>query len=203
MQKYEPRGYRYELFGEIASMRESFSQFAAGLGVAALLVYLVMVAQFRSFLLPMATILAVPLGLVGVIAALWLSGTNLGIPAFMGLILMVGMVVQYSVLLVDFAARLQRDGLSAAEAAREAARERLRPVLMTASTTVLALLPLALGMGRGSEANAPLARAMLGAVIGGGLMTLVVVPALYTFFGARLTPAVAAVGSPAESGGDQ
>ena len=203
MQKYEPRGYRYELFGEIASMRESFQQFAAGLAVAALLVYLVMVAQFRSFLLPLATILAVPLGLVGVIAALWLSGTNLGIPAFMGLILMVGMVVQYSVLLVDFAARLQRDGLSAAEAAKEAARERLRPVLMTASTTVLALLPLALGMGRGSEANAPLARAMLGAVIGGGLMTLVVVPALYTFFGSRLKPAVAAVDGLDESEGDR
>ena len=188
MAEYEPRGYRYELYGEIASMRASFAQFAAGLGIAALLVYLVMVAQFRSFLVPLATMLAVPLGLVGVFGVLWLTGTNLGIPAFMGLILMVGMVVQYSVLLVDFAVRRQREGADAHTAARDAARERIRPVLMTASTTALALLPMAIGIGRGAEANAPLARAMLGAVLGGCALTLLVLPALYTFFGARLRP---------------
>ena len=183
---FESRGYRYEFYGEVASMRDSFRQLLFGFLTAAILVYLVMVAQLRSFLLPLVIMGAVPLGLIGVVVALWLTGTNFGIPALMGLILMVGIVVQYSVLLVDFAVRLQRDGVEIGEAVREAARQRLRPVLMTASTTALALLPLALGWVPGSESNVPLARAMLGAVIGGSVLALIVVPALYVIVGNRL-----------------
>jgi multidrug efflux pump subunit AcrB len=186
MAKYEPRGYRYEFHGEVASMRASFGQFVWGLVTAAILVYLVLVAQLRSFLLPAIIIGTVPLGLIGVIAALWLTGTNFGIPAFMGVILMVGIVVQYSILLVDFAVRRQREGIELREAVQEAAQQRLHPVLMTASTTAVALLPLALGLQRGGESNVPLARTMLGAVVGGTLLALLVVPALYTVVGRRL-----------------
>lgn len=186
MEPYEARGYRYEFHGEVKSLRDSFGQFLTGVLTAAILVYLVMVAQLRSFLLPVVILGTVPLGVIGVVTALLLTGTNFGIPAFMGVILMIGIVVQYSILLVDFAVRRQREGVPVREAVAEAAEQRLRPVLMTAATTAVALLPLALGLQRGSEANVPLARTMLGAVTGGALLALVVVPALYTAVGHRL-----------------
>ena len=181
-------GYTWEVKGEVTSMRESFGQFGTGLVVAAILVFLVLVAQLRSFLLPLVIYLAVPMGLVGVVAVLWLTGTNLSIPSFMGLILMVGLVVEYSILLVDFAAARQREGMSLEEAVLDAARVRLRPLLMTSLTTVLALLPMAIGLGQGGEANVPLARAIIGAVLGGTLLTLFVVPALYGILGRFVRP---------------
>ena len=181
--EYGKKGYRVEMAGEIKSMRESFDQFSQGLLIAAILVYLVMVAQFRSFLVPLSILLTVPLGLIGVVAALWLTGTHLSIPAFMGLILMVGIVVQYSILIVDFAVRRQRKGASVNEAILDAAQSRLRPVLMTSLTTCLALVPMAIGFQRGGEANIPLARAIIGAVVGGTILSLLVVPALYSVIG--------------------
>ncbi|MDP6929498.1 MAG: efflux RND transporter permease subunit, partial [Planctomycetota bacterium] len=153
-----------------------------------ILVYLVMVAQFRSFLLPLVILLTVPLGLIGVVPVLWLTGTSVSVPAFMGLILMVGIVVQYSILVVEFAARLQRQGTPMHEAILAAARDRLRPVLMTSLTTCFALIPMAIGMGRGSEANIPLARAIIGAVIGGMLLSLLVVPSIYSILGRWVKP---------------
>ncbi len=186
LSKYGGKGYGYTLRGEIASMNDSFAQFRTGLVIASVLVYLVMVAQFRSFFLPLVIMLTVPLGLIGVIAALLITGTNFGIPAFMGVILMVGMVVAYSVLLVDFALRRQREGASVKEAIQDAARDRLRPVMMTSLTTAAALVPMAIGIGEGAEANAPLARVILGAVLGGSVLALVVVPALYAAFGSFL-----------------
>ena len=176
-------GYTWSLEGEVAAMRESFAQFGTGLGVAAILVFLVLVAQLRSFLLPIVIYLAVPMGLVGVVALLWITNTYLSIPAFMGLILMVGLVVEYAILLVDFAATRQRAGAPLEEAILEATRVRLRPLLMASSTTVLALLPMAIGMGQGGEGNIPLARAIIGAVLGGTVLTLIVVPALYSILG--------------------
>jgi len=183
MDEYEGRGYRYAVRGEVQSMNESFSQFGTGLAVAAILVFLVLVAQLRSFLLPVVIFLAVPMGLIGVVLMLWLTGTYLSIPSFMGLILMVGLVVEYSILLVDYAARRQREGAELEDAVLEAARHRLRPLLMASLTTVLALLPMAIGFGRGGEANIPLARAIIGAVLGGTFLTLFVVPALYGILG--------------------
>jgi multidrug efflux pump subunit AcrB len=164
-------------------MTESFGQFGTGLIVAAILVFLVLVAQLRSFVLPIVIYLAVPMGLVGVVGLLWVTGTHLSIPSFMGLILMVGLVVEYAILLVDFAASRQREGMPLEEAILEAARVRLRPLLMASSTTVLALLPMAIGLGQGGEGNVPLARAIIGAVLGGALLTLFVVPALYSILG--------------------
>jgi multidrug efflux pump subunit AcrB len=183
MDKYGGRGYRYAVRGEVQSMNESFEQFGTGLVVAALLVFLVLVAQLRSFLLPIVIFLAVPMGLIGVVSLLWITGTHLSIPSFMGLILMVGLVVEYSILLVDYAARRQRAGVDLESAVLEAARHRLRPLLMASLTTVLALLPMAIGFGVGGEGNLPLARAIIGAVLGGTFLTLFVVPALYGILG--------------------
>ena len=138
-------------------------------------------------MIPLVIFATVPLGLIGVVAALWITGTALSIPAFMGLILMVGLVVEYSLLMVDFAVRRQREGATPDQAILQAAHTRLRPLLMTSLTTILALLPLAVGLGRGSEANIPLARAIIGAVLAGALLSLLVVPALYSVLGRFLT----------------
>jgi len=190
MDDYGPRGYSYEVRGEVQSMNESFGQFGMGLGVAAILVFLVLVAQLQSFILPVLIFLAVPMGLVGVVSTLFVTGTALSIPSFMGLVLMVGLVVEYSILLVDYAARRQRAGASLEEAVIEAARTRLRPLLMASLTTLLALLPMAIGFGDGGEANIPLARSVIGAVLGGTLFTLFVLPALYGILGRFIRPEV-------------
>ncbi|MCH8840082.1 MAG: efflux RND transporter permease subunit [Planctomycetes bacterium] len=167
--------------GEVKEMRKSFQQFAAGLVIAAVLVYLVMVAQFRSFMDPMIILLTVPLGFVGVVIMLLATGSNLSIMSFMGIIMMVGIVVEYSIVLVDFANHRLDEGLSVREAIIDAARVRVRPILMTSLTTWLALLPMAIGIG-GGDANAPLAQAIIGGVIAATLLSLLVVPCLYVIF---------------------
>jgi multidrug efflux pump subunit AcrB len=176
--EFKDKGYVVEMQGEVRTMRESFVQFAGGLAIATVLVYLVMVAQFRSFVDPLIVLLTVPLGFIGVVLLLWLTGTNLSIMAFMGIIMMVGIVVEYSIVLVEFANQRVREGLSIREAILDAAKVRLRPILMTSLTTWLALLPMAFAFG-GGEANAPLARAIIGGVIGATFLSLLVVPCLY------------------------
>ncbi len=171
-------GKSYRMMGEVKLMRESFSQLTVGLVIAAILVYLVMVVQFKSFIDPLIVLLTVPLGYVGVIGLLWVTNTNLSVPALMGIVMMVGIVVEYSIVLVDFANRRLDDGLTVKDAVVDAARVRLRPILMTSLTTWLALLPMAIGLG-GSGTNAPLARAIIGGVIGATVLSLVVVPCLY------------------------
>ena len=182
--EFAGKGYTTGMRGEARQMRDALDQFSRGLGIAIVLVYLVMVAQFRSFVTPLVILGTVPLGFIGVAAMLYLTKTPLSIPAFMGIIMMVGLVVQYSVILVDFANRLARDGATPAEAVRTAARIRLRPILMTSISTWLALLPMAIG-GAGAEANAPLARAIIGGVLAATILSLVVVPCLYTLFAPR------------------
>jgi len=172
------KGISVRMMGEVHSMRESITQFTGGLIIAAILVYLVMVAQFRSFLDPFIVLLSVPLGFIGVVVVLMATGTHLSIMAFMGIIMMVGIVVEYSIVLVDFANRRVADGASAQEAILDASKIRLRPILMTSLTTWLALLPMAIGFA-GSEANAPLARAIIGGVLGATALSLIVVPCLY------------------------
>ncbi len=167
--------------GEVKEMRKSFDQFAAGLLIAVVLVYLVMVAQFRSFVDPLIILLTVPLGFIGVVAALTLSGSNLSIMSFMGIIMMVGIVVEYSIVLVDFANQRLREGMSVQEAIIDAAKVRARPILMTSLTTWLALLPMATGYF-GGDANAPLAQAIIGGVVAATVLSLLVVPCLYVIF---------------------
>ena len=178
---HEFAGISLRMQGEVKEMRDAFSQFGAGLGIAGILVYLVMVAQFRSFVDPLIVLLTVPLGFIGVVAILLLTGTNLSIMSFMGVIMVVGIVVEYSIVLVDFANHRVREGLLPQDAILDAAKVRLRPILMTSLTTWLALLPMAMGFA-GGEANAPLARAIIGGVLGATVLSLIVVPCLYVMF---------------------
>lgn len=164
--------------GEVKEMRRSFDQFTGGFLIAAVLVYLVMVAQFRSFTDPLIILLTVPMGLIGVVAALMLTGSNLSMMSLMGVIMMVGIVVEYSIVLVSFANGRLAEGWSVAEAVIDAAKVRARPIMMTSLTTWLALLPMAIGLG-GGEANRPLAQAIIGGVVAATLLTILVVPCLY------------------------
>ena len=177
-------GITFRMMGEVRTMRESFSQFIGGLAIAAILVYLVLVAQFRSFVDPFIVLLTVPLGFIGVVIALLATQTHLSIMAFMGIIMMVGIVVEYSIVLIDFANQLVVEGQAPRDAIVEAAQVRLRPILMTSLTTWLALLPMAIGSS-GGEANVPLARAIIGGVLGATVLSLLVVPCLYVMLKRR------------------
>jgi CzcA family heavy metal efflux pump len=174
-----PSGYRITLRGEIQSLRESFGELAFGLLLAAALVYLVLVLQFRSFLDPLVILAAVPLGAIGVVLALRLTGTHFSVPAFLGLVFMIGIAVSNSILLVEFMNRLRRQGVPFADAIAMGARIRLRPVLMTSFAAIAGLMPMAIARTPGAEANAPLARAVIGGLLASTLLTLVVVPVLY------------------------
>ena len=162
--------------------------------LAAVLVYLIMVAQFRSFLDPFVVMFAVPLGLIGVVAILLLTGSTLNVQSFMGVIFMVGIAVSNSVLLVEFANRLRADGTSPEEATIHAAEIRFRPIVMTSLAAVLGLMPMAIGLGHGSEANVPLARAVVGGLAVSTVLTLFVVPLLYGILKRGPAPAGAAPG---------
>ena len=168
--------------GSVSAMQASFASFGFGLAMAVVLLYLVMVAQFRSFLDPVIIMFAVPMGLIGVVAVLLATGTTLNIESFMGIIAMVGIVVSNSILLVDFANQLRREGRPLRQAIVDASRIRMRPILMTAIATVVGLLPIALKLGAGSEASAPLARATMGGLMVSTVLTLVLVPAVYELF---------------------
>jgi multidrug efflux pump subunit AcrB len=183
-----PADIRITVRGSVAAMHKSFSSFGFGLGMAVVLLYLVMVAQFRSFLDPFLIMFAVPMGLIGVVWTLYLTGTTLNIESFMGIIVMVGIVVSNSILLVDFANQRRREGQLLRRAVVESARIRMRPILMTALATVVGLLPLALKLGAGSEASAPLARAAAGGLGVSTVFTLILVPAIYELAYARRDP---------------
>ncbi len=174
-----PGGYSVAMRGEIQSMRESFAGLGFGLLMAVALVYLVMVAQFRSFLDPLIILFAVPLGLVGVMAILLLTGTTVNIQSYIGTIFMVGIAVSNSVLLVEFANRLRAEGTALHEAVVKASGIRLRPILMTSVAAIVGLLPMAFRFGTGAEANVPLARAVVGGLAASTCLTLFVVPSLY------------------------
>jgi multidrug efflux pump subunit AcrB len=174
-----PPGYAITVRGEVQNIAESFRGLAFGLLLAAALVYLIMVAQFRSFLDPFVVMFAVPLGLIGVVVTLLVTGSTLNVQSFLGVIFMVGISVSNSVLLVEFANRLRDAGRTVGEAAVEAAAVRFRPIVMTSLAAVLGLLPMAIGIGHGSEANVPLARAVVGGLTASTVLTLFVVPLLY------------------------
>ncbi len=172
------KGYSFKIKGETETMRSAFDQFFNGLVVAGILIYLAMVAQLRSFLIPMIIMVSVPLGFVGVIAVLKLTGTNFNIPVAMGIIMMTGIVVEYSIILLEFANQRVRAGATVREAMEQATWIRLRPILMTSLTTWLALIPMAIGFA-GGEANAPLARTIIGGVLAATVLSIVVIPCLY------------------------
>lgn len=173
-------GMQVELKGEYARMRESFQKLGGGLLLASTLVYLLMVPVFRSFVTPLIIMFTVPLGLIGVLTILYLTGTTLNVQSEMGIIFLVGIVVSNGVLLLDFANKLRHDGMHIADAIVRAATIRFKPIMMTFLATFLDLLPLAIGAGKGSEAITPLARAVVGGLLSSTFLTLFVVPILYT-----------------------
>ena len=176
--EYSGRGYTLAMQGEVRTMRESFVQFGSGMAIAAVLIFLAMVALLRSFATPWVVMITIPLGLIGVACALWWSGTFLNIQSLMGIIMMMGIVVEYSIVLLDFADQEVRRGTSPEEAVFKAAIVRFRPILMTSVTTILALLPMAVGFA-GSDADQPLALAIVGGVVAATLLPKFVVPCLY------------------------
>jgi len=175
----KPEGLTVTLRGMVQGMRASFTSFTLGLTLAVVLLYLILVAQFRSFLDPFIILLAVPPGLSGVILMLWLSDTTLNVMSLMGVVMLVGIAVSNSILIVEFTRHLREQGQTVREAVVNAARVRLRPVLMTSLATIIGLLPMALKLGAGSEAYAPLARAILGGLSVSVALTVFLVPAAY------------------------
>ena len=174
-----PEGVRVTVRGSAQAMQTSFTAFGLGLILATLLVYLVLVAQFQSFIDPLLILLAVPTGLTGVLLILFLTGTTLNVMSLMGVVMMVGIVVSNSILIVEFTNRLREEGRSLWEAVSMACRVRLRPVLMTSLATLIGLVPMALKLGTGGEAYAPLARAIIGGLAVSVVLTVFIVPAAY------------------------
>lgn len=184
-----PEGARIDLRGSVGNMHDSFRTFGFGLILAIVLVYLILVAQFQSFLDPLLILLAIPTGLIGVLLMLWSTGTTLNVMSLMGVVMMMGIVVSNSILIVEFARHLRADGTPLHEAVITACRVRLRPILMTSLATLIGLSPMALALGAGSEAYAPLARAIIGGLGVSVLLTLFVVPAAYLIAYRRSEPA--------------
>ena len=175
------KGAMIELSGEYSRMQETFRSLGFGLILATMLIYFLMAALFKSYMTPLVILFAVPLGLIGVVIMLYVTGTAINVQSLLGVIFMVGIVVSNTVLLVDFAQNLRtHEGLTPDQAIRKAASIRVRPVVMTALAAFFALIPMSLALGRGSEANGPLGRAVIGGILAGLVTTLFVVPSLYS-----------------------
>ena len=176
----KPEGVTVTMMGSVQAMNASFRSFGLGLLLAILLVYLILVAQFRSFVDPFLILLAVPPGIAGVLIILAVTGTTLNIMSLMGVIMMVGIVVSNSILIVEFTHRLIEDeAMSVREAVAHACRVRLRPILMTSLATIFGMIPMALKLGEGAEAYAPLARAIIGGLTVSVVLTVFLVPAAF------------------------
>ena len=177
-----PSGYDLIIAGNFEEQQKAFDELLVSLLLALVLVYMVLASQYESLVDPLVVMLSVPLAAVGVLLTLFLTGTTLNLQSGIGCIMLGGIVVNNAILLVDQAGQLRREGLDTRAAVAEAGRRRLRPVLMTTFTTILALLPLALGIGEGADAQAPLARAVVGGLTASTLITLVLIPAVYALF---------------------
>jgi multidrug efflux pump subunit AcrB len=174
-----PEGLSVTLRGMVQGMRASFRSFTIGLLLSLILLYLILVAQFKSFVDPLLILLAVPPGLSGVLLTLWLTGTTLNVMSLMGVVMLTGIAVSNSILIVEFTRQLRSGGMAVREAVALAGRVRLRPVLMTSLATIIGLLPMALKLGEGSESYAPLARALLGGLTLSVIVSVLVVPTAY------------------------
>jgi HAE1 family hydrophobic/amphiphilic exporter-1 len=179
-----PRGARTELAGQNEELSVSFNSLWLAMALATFLVYVVMASQFESLIHPFVILMAVPLGAVGVVAALVVTGNSVSVLVLIGAIMLAGIVVNNAIVLVDAVNRRRREGAAVDEALVGAGRERLRPILMTTATTVLALLPMALGLGAGDELRAPLAVTVIGGLTMATVLTLIVIPCIYRIFGA-------------------
>jgi multidrug efflux pump subunit AcrB len=190
-----PAGFSLRLGGQSERQREAFGSLYFTSVLAIILVYMVLASQFRSLKDPLTIMFSVPMGLIGVFWALFLTDTTLSTTSFMGIIMMVGIVVSNGVLLVEYINELRRQGVPLHEAVPRAGRIRLRPILMTVLATVVGLLPMALALGVGTEANQPLAIAVIGGLLVSTFFTLVLIPTLYVIFEERFPRTNAEPGS--------
>jgi multidrug efflux pump subunit AcrB len=175
-----PRGASVAIRGQIAAMQETFTNSTIGLGVAVIVIFLLLAANFQSLRLAFVVVSTVPAVLAGVVVALRLTGTTVNVQSFMGAIMAIGVAVANAILLITFAEGIRRDGASAERTAIDAARARLRPVLMTSAAMIAGMIPMAFALGEGGEASAPLARAVIGGLAAATLATLVVLPPVYS-----------------------
>jgi len=183
-----PSGYDWRLGGQEQEMESSFGSMRLALGLAVFMVYLVMASQFESLLHPFVILFSVPFAVIGVLATMWIFGVTVSVVSLIGFVLLAGIVVNDAIVLVDYTNQLRRRGLDKLEALRRAGRVRLRPILMTTATTVLGLLPMALGLGEGAELRTPMALTVIGGLITSTALTLLVVPAVYTLLDRRSLP---------------
>lgn len=182
-----PRGYRFMVGGEELRRQESFAKLRFAMLLALLLVYMVMASQFESLVHPFTIMLTIPMAGVGVAAVFYFAGLPLSVMAFIGIIILAGIAVNDGIILVDYVGLLRRKGMKRREALLAAGQARLRPIMMTSSTTILALLPLSLGFGEGAELRAPLAYAIIGGLVTSTILTLLVLPVAYDLID-RLRP---------------
>ncbi len=174
-------GLRYEVNGQIEQQQESAAAMFTVLVIAVIFIYIVLASQFGSFLQPFAIMASLPLSIVGVVLALLVTRTTLNLFSMIGIVFLMGLVTKNAILLVDFANRRMREGLSMTQALMAAGSTRLRPILMTTAAMIFGMLPLSLGIGQGAEQQAPMGRAIIGGVITSTMLTLIVVPVLYSY----------------------
>jgi multidrug efflux pump subunit AcrB len=185
-----PGNLRISLLGMVQGMRESFTSFAIGFTLSFVLLYLILIAQFRSFIDPFLIMLAIPMGVVGVMLILLFTHTTLNVMSLMGVLMLVGIANSNSILIVDFAHRLEEQGLPVKDAIITACRVRLRPILMTSLATIIGMIPMALKLGTGAEQYAPMARAIIGGLTSSVILTVFIVPAAYLLIYGRKETAV-------------
>lgn len=174
-----PSNIRVTLRGMVNSMDQSFKSFGLGFGISFILLFLILVAQFRSWIDPFLIMLAIPMGFVGVLIILPLTHTTLNVMSLMGVLMLIGIADSNSILIVDFAHKLEEQGLSVTDAVITACRVRLRPILMTSLATIIGMIPMALKLGEGGEQYTPMARAIIGGLTSSVLLTIFIVPAAY------------------------
>jgi len=177
-----PAGYDLLVAGTFEEQQRAFRELVVSLLLALIFVYMVLACQYESLRNPLVVMASVPLAAVGVLTILFVTDTTLNLQSYIGCIMLGGIVVNNAILLVDQAGRLLQEGMPVHDALAEAGRRRLRPILMTTLTTILALLPLALGIGEGADAQAPMARAVIGGLTASTLITLVLIPVVYSLF---------------------
>jgi len=195
-----PAGLATDIVGQSEEMEDSLASMRFTLLLAVFLVYLVMASQFESLRHPFVILFTIPLALVGAVLALYLTGTTINVVAFIGVIMLAGIVVNNAIVLIDLINQLRRAGVAKTEAILEAGRSRLRPILMTTLTTALGLLPMALGFGEGAEIRAPMAITVIGGLITSTLLTLLVIPVVYSLVERDQRPAPADAPAPAPQG---
>jgi len=181
-----PEEFSVRLAGQNKEMAVSFQSLRFALVLALFLVYLVMASQFESLLHPFVIMFSIPLALIGVAFALKLTGTTISVVVFIGLIMLAGIVVNNAIVLIDYINQLRQRGMAKLDAIKEAGKVRLRPIMMTTLTTALGLLPLAMGLGEGAEVRAPMAVTVIGGLLVSTVLTLVVIPVVYSLFDRKI-----------------